>query len=448
MKNKRLIAVILSLTIAIGSMAMFGCGSDPFTVTFDGDGGTLVSGEEVQTIASAKDIVAPTYQKDGYYFEGWSEVLKNIVKDTKVVARWAAKRYNISFNSNGGNTITEVKEVEYKGQVPSLPTPTREGYIFNGWKYNEQAVNSGDAYLFTENITLAADWVPDDSITYTITYNTSGATSPAANPTTYKVTDKSFSLKAPKKNGYIFLGWKEKKDPAGAEPRIEVTVEQGTVGNLTFTAYFKAITVYINRVLEYTTEAGVEHSSTYNGENKIEREKTEYDANVSIFDFKPSVDDYTDSYWMYIAKSIERRVQSWYKINKDYFDDMTLVEGQSGEEPYYEITLYAFYVSKSDVYLVTFVLSNYVKGQKYDVFVGEYTKEYTIRVNYGETLGDKLVTPTLSDSAKHEEIYFKHWYYLVDGQKVKMTADTILNSNNFSLSEGIVLYPQLYPTWY
>lgn len=105
-------------------------------------------------------------------------------------------------------------------------------------------------------------------------------------------------------------------------------------------------------------------------------------------------------------------------------------------------------IPTGSVYLVTFVLSNTVKDEVYDVTVGEHTEDFTIKVNYGETLGDKLINPTLPANAVKDEIYFKYWYYLKDGKKVKITADTILNSDNFPLSETIVLYPQLYPTWY
>ena len=51
--------------------------------------------------------------------------------------KWGAEKQldkiTVSFNANGG-TLTEVsKDVVYAGKYGTLPTPTREGYQFNGW---------------------------------------------------------------------------------------------------------------------------------------------------------------------------------------------------------------------------------------------------------------------------------------------------------------------------
>ena len=52
---------------------------DEYTVTFDGDGGTLISGKEVQTVKYGGSVVAPAYIKEGYTFKPFEkENLANI----------------------------------------------------------------------------------------------------------------------------------------------------------------------------------------------------------------------------------------------------------------------------------------------------------------------------------------------------------------------------------
>lgn len=42
-------------------------------------------------------------------------------------------RFNVHFNANGGSTPTASKVVTHGGTYGDLPTPTRTGYVFDGW---------------------------------------------------------------------------------------------------------------------------------------------------------------------------------------------------------------------------------------------------------------------------------------------------------------------------
>ncbi len=75
------------------------------TVTFDGDGGTLTSGDEVQTVEHNGDAVAPVYEKEGYLFRGWSEDITNVTEDLNVSAIWE-NYFNYNVDTNGDVTIT------------------------------------------------------------------------------------------------------------------------------------------------------------------------------------------------------------------------------------------------------------------------------------------------------------------------------------------------------
>ena len=108
-------------------------------------------------------------------------------------------------------TTTGIYTVTFNSGVPSqvrancpatLPdSPTKRGYIFNGW------LNGGTPYDFTQNVTqniyLTADWTPKS---YTVKFDTNGGTAIADKTLTWddKVLD---GVSDPEKPGYDFAGW-------------------------------------------------------------------------------------------------------------------------------------------------------------------------------------------------------------------------------------------------
>ncbi len=59
-----------------------------YTVTFDPNGGTLVSGDLVQTVKAGESAVPPKVTKEGAYLVEWSESYKNITEDISISAIW------------------------------------------------------------------------------------------------------------------------------------------------------------------------------------------------------------------------------------------------------------------------------------------------------------------------------------------------------------------------
>lgn len=59
-----------------------------YTVTFNGNGGTLVSGDEVQTVNQGEAAVAPVYTFGEYDFLGWDVNFSNVTSDLIVKALW------------------------------------------------------------------------------------------------------------------------------------------------------------------------------------------------------------------------------------------------------------------------------------------------------------------------------------------------------------------------
>ncbi len=98
LENKKNIQLIVFLAIqfvivAVILLLILFWGSKPaadisYTVTFDLDGGTLVSGDLVQTVKSGESAVPPKATKEGAYLAEWSDSYKNITKDIKISAVW------------------------------------------------------------------------------------------------------------------------------------------------------------------------------------------------------------------------------------------------------------------------------------------------------------------------------------------------------------------------
>ena len=101
-------------------------------------------------------LIAPT--KEGYEFRGWVTVEgeqpnKNIViptgskGDKHFIAVWKTAGTNIvKLDYNDG--ITKIEEIEAK-TATDLPTPTREGYTFNGWYLYEAKAGTKTMDTFT-----------------------------------------------------------------------------------------------------------------------------------------------------------------------------------------------------------------------------------------------------------------------------------------------------------
>ena len=96
--------------------------------------------------------------------------------NTQLWSQWDVNSYTITFAPNGGSVTPTSKTFTINDSI-SLPTPTRTGYTFSGWKVTEKADVSNwtlnDVYTGTSipagkygNVTLTAQWTVN---TYTIT---------------------------------------------------------------------------------------------------------------------------------------------------------------------------------------------------------------------------------------------------------------------------------------
>ena len=144
------------------------------------------------------------------------------------------------------------------GQEVSAPfSYSKPGYDFAGW-YNGDQEQTMPFTMPGENITLTAKMVP---ITYTVSYDLAGGAVAGNNPATYNIESDSFTLVNPTKEGHTFAGWTGSN---GNEPQLEVTVEQGSMGNKSYTANWTVNTYSITWNLdEGTTDFALPGSAEY-----------------------------------------------------------------------------------------------------------------------------------------------------------------------------------------
>ena len=89
--QKLRLGIILGIefvAIAVILILVFLSGKKSYTVTFDLNGGTLISGNLVQTVPQGKAATAPVVAKQDCYLHGWSVSFKRVTQDMVVEAVW------------------------------------------------------------------------------------------------------------------------------------------------------------------------------------------------------------------------------------------------------------------------------------------------------------------------------------------------------------------------
>ena len=159
-----------------------------YTLSFDPNGGTVNPTSKTVSYGSPYgDLPTPT--KSGNTFLGWftekdggtqvSSTTTMGASNVTLYAHWNSIEYTVSFNASG--EFGGLNKTYTSGQVLGLlPTPTKAGYTFLGWYYQDTSGNEVMATsqtVVTSHMELYARWekVQEGDCTITITDNlTSG----------------------------------------------------------------------------------------------------------------------------------------------------------------------------------------------------------------------------------------------------------------------------------
>ena len=127
-------------------------------------------------VAYDENYTLPTPTRPGYTFGGWyngdtkiESGIWNYTTDMTLTARWTANTYTITLDANGGTVEKDSVIVTYD-QEYTLPTPTRTGYIFEGW-FDGETKYTGGAWQTATSITLVAKWTPLTDILYVVNHH-------------------------------------------------------------------------------------------------------------------------------------------------------------------------------------------------------------------------------------------------------------------------------------
>ena len=218
-----------------------------YTVSFNTDGGTFVSSQQVEEDSFATEPTTTT-TKEGYTFNGWIyDFTTPITNNTTIKANWQIINYAVTYNLNGGINNENNPDKYTVEQAVTLSAPTRKGYTFISWSDNGKIAKGsvGDK-------TFTASW---QIIEYAITYNLNGGTNNVNNPDKYTV-EQAVTLSAPTKKGYTFTGWSDNGK-----------IEKGTIDNKVFTASWTANTDTPYKIEYYLQNLEDDNYTLYETEN-------------------------------------------------------------------------------------------------------------------------------------------------------------------------------------
>lgn len=179
---KRLFSILLVVALMFGVMSVtkqttYAAAARKVKITWSANGGKIGTAK-TKTVSYTKGKKIgklKTTTRTGYTLKGWYTKTSGgtrITASTKATkkatfyAQWTAKQYTLTFDVNGGSMSSKSKKVAYNKAYGALPTPTRSGYIFQGWctaKSGGKKV-SKTTKMAAKNVTVYAQWKKDADI--------------------------------------------------------------------------------------------------------------------------------------------------------------------------------------------------------------------------------------------------------------------------------------------
>ena len=188
-----------------------------YTITFDVNAEDVDEIDDIETKVSQKvKLPGVSNNKKGYTFVGWKNGDEVYQANQKVqfdgslftnrivplTAVWQVETYKVEFKD--GTEVKSSNTYTIETGLSGFPTIDKTGYIFNGWKYNDELITSiakgeiGDREL-------QADWT---TIEYRLTYDYNDNKTDKKTVTYTYEQSSTKELEDATRDGYKFLGWK------------------------------------------------------------------------------------------------------------------------------------------------------------------------------------------------------------------------------------------------
>ena len=136
-----------------------------------------------------------------------------VTKDVTLYAQWTPNTYTVTFNSNGGTLVTSAT-VKYGQTVTKPTDPTLDGKVFVGWTTDAAGTRPyGFGTPVTGDLTLYAKWADDGETYHTVTLNLKEGTdypsTALQSMTLFVKGGEKLAIpdSAPTRDGYRLAGW-------------------------------------------------------------------------------------------------------------------------------------------------------------------------------------------------------------------------------------------------
>ncbi len=233
--------------------------ANTYTITFNAGSGRIAAGDDGYTgaVGGVEGEITVTF--GGYYekmpiavhdtkvFAGWfvseradslqieKTTIVTVANNQTLYAHWVEDQYTVSFDPNGGTVSEHSRTVSHGEPYGVLPVPTKTGYHFDGWFFEEKNIQIADSSIvnYKGDHTLCAHWT---ALKFTVSFDYDGGeyveTEGYEGDGTKKgVTyDQTFGvLPMAAKTGMRFLGWFDADDKLIDESKLVKILEDITV---------------------------------------------------------------------------------------------------------------------------------------------------------------------------------------------------------------------------
>ena len=156
----------------------------------------------------------PSAVRTGFTFNGWYTSTTGgdkITSSSKIgnqavtlYAHWIGQKYTVSFDSTGGSSCESI-QVASGTEYGNLPSPTKEGYTFDGWYTKATGgdpITNTTVATMTSDQTLYAHW---SVAKYTVSFDSTGGSACSSIQVSHNGT--YGTLPSTTRTGYQFDGW-------------------------------------------------------------------------------------------------------------------------------------------------------------------------------------------------------------------------------------------------
>lgn len=210
---------------------------------------------EIPYNIESKEFTLQTPTRVGYTFIGWTgdngseptlevTIPKGTIGNLNYQANWKANNYKVSLNANKGSVSPDFINVLYDSNYGIIPEPSRTGYSFDGWYYDNSLIKDSTVMKNAFDHQLDAKWT---AIDYDISYNLDGGKFEEDVPLRFTIEDDSIIIPNPTKTGYTFIGW------TGTDLTVstkDLIIDTETIGNKTYKAMWEknyyTVNYYVN----------------------------------------------------------------------------------------------------------------------------------------------------------------------------------------------------------